>query len=77
MNAPKLRRRAGNENSRVMQRFRIRRRPRLYLANYKKNNKIKKQILKCLPNLWETLIEVQSFYSICLKIGVKVKRSTL
>ena len=27
--------------------------------------------------LWETLIDVQSFHSVCLKIGVKVKRSTL
>ena len=50
---------------------------RLNLSNCKKNNKIQKQILNFLPNLWETLIEVQSFHSICLKIGVKVKRSTL
>ena len=35
-----------------------------------------KKILKFLSNLLETLIEVQSFHSICLKIGVKVKRST-
>ena len=47
------------------------------LVNCKKNNKIKKQIFKCLPNLWETLIEVQIFHSICLRIGVKVKSSTL
>ena len=46
-------------------------------ANSKKNNKVKKQILKCLPNLQETMIEVSSFHSICLKIGVNVKRSTL
>ena len=32
---------------------------RLTLAHCKKNNKIKKQILKCLPNLWDTLIKVQ------------------
>ena len=35
--------------------------------------KKKKKILKCLPNLRETLIEVQSFHSLCLKIVVKVK----
>ena len=29
-----------------------------------------------LPNLRKTLIEVQRFHLICLKIGVKVKRST-
>ena len=40
----------------------------------KKNNKIKNQILKCLPNVPETLIEVLSFHSICVKIGVKVKK---
>ena len=47
------------------------------IINWKKNNKIKKQILKCLPNLWETFIEVQSVHSICFKIGVKLKSSTL
>ena len=50
---------------------------RLNSANCKTNNKINKKILKCLPNIWETLIEVQSFHSICLKMGVNVKSSTL
>ena len=49
----------------------------LNLTYCKKSNKIKNQTFKCLPNVRETLIEVLSFHSICLKIGVKVKRSTL
>ena len=61
INAPKWRQSAGNINSRVMQRFQ--------LLIVRKTTKLKKkQILKCLPNLWEALIEVQSFHSICLRI---------
>ena len=42
-----------------------------------KQKRNKQKTVKCLPNLRETLIEVQTFHSICLKIEVKVRRSSL
>ena len=42
----------------------------------RKTSKLKRKIFKCLPNLQETLIKIQSFQSICHKIRVKFKKST-
>ena len=81
INAPKWRRSAANcvyvEISKLSNVFELKCAFRLNSANYKRNNLIKKKIFRCLPNIQETLIEVQSFHSICLKIRVKFKRYTL
>ena len=45
----------------------------LNLANYKRNNYIINIVFLFLPTLQATLIELQSFHSICLKIGLKLK----
>ena len=74
INALKWWRSVGNGNSRLMQRFEYGGTFKLNSDNCKKTKKNKKQKLKCLPNLQETLIKVQSFHSICLKIGVKVNK---
>ena len=66
------------ENFQAMQQFELGWAFRLNLANYKREKiKRKKQIFRFLPYLQETLIELQSFQSICLKIGMKFKINTL